>query len=441
VLWLAIGPALAATACHDEPAPPAPAPPAPKAAPPPAPDPDAGPAPAPEGPWTGATQPEAAWLDASSARQAALEAEVQAHPDAVPALLELADRLADREVVDGNLDHLAVAEHLLGQAALWRPGDPEVVSRRERLLRQQGRFAQLAVEVELRAVAQPKRDARLQRDYAFALWEGGQYARALEQLEPVKPEGRTAEDFVREARMTLERGDAARADVLLRQAQALVEGDSPLPRAAIDLERARVRLHTGRYAEARTFLQAVLDRVPDHVEATLEMARVEVLLGDAASALRRYDALIARTGNPAAIGARAHLLHQQGAADAPAAVAAADQAWRTAIDQSPYLYLEGAVRFWIEDKPDQETLIRWSRQLKELQHNAVNVLLAARVQAFYGQKQWANELLREAGRMPVRTDDYFVALAAARQALGDAAGAQSALAEAHKLNPTVAAAP
>jgi tetratricopeptide (TPR) repeat protein len=67
------------------------------------------------------------------------------------------------------------------------------------------------------------------------------------------------------------------------------------------LARGAALARQGRYAEARPFLLEAVTRAPEHPGAQLELAHVELELGAAADALKRFELVLARSpGLPAA---------------------------------------------------------------------------------------------------------------------------------------------
>lgn len=67
------------------------------------------------------------------------------------------------------------------------------------------------------------------------------------------------------------------------------------------LARGTALARQGRYVEARPPLVEAVTRAPEHLEAQLQLAHVELELGEAAEALRRFELVLARSpGLPAA---------------------------------------------------------------------------------------------------------------------------------------------
>jgi tetratricopeptide (TPR) repeat protein len=412
--------------------------PAPKASPPPLP-PDPPEVVGPVGPWEGETRSGEAFVADLRARREALEAKARLDPTDVESRLQLADVLFDLASAEGDLEHLLTVQALLDHALMFRPGDDAVLRRRDLLNRRTGHAAVLAAEQETRRFQRPG-DAPLGRALAVSHWQAGAYARALELLDGVKPETPLAPDErIEIARVVFESGDFETADRHLRRAHLAVEGDSPLLRARIDHERGRLRMETGRCAEARPFLEAARRRLPGDASILEDLARCAATLGETDAALALYEQVIARNDSPTAHTAKARLLKKKGDPGADAAYLAADAAWRKAIDRFPYLYLEGAVRFWTDDRLDPDLINKWARMMKEMRRTATAELVVARSAALTGDKRWARELVDGTRRSPLRTATFFLERAATLKALGDEPAAREALAEARKIDPAAEA--
>ncbi len=424
--------------CHGESA--APSTPAPKASPPPLP-PDPPEVAGPEGPWAGETTPVEAFVAELRGRRDALEAKARLDPQDVDSRLQLVDVLLDLASAEGDLELLVPAQALLDHSLVFRPGDEEVLRRRDVVHQRTGRYAALAAEQETRRQRRPD-DPALRRSLAVSYWHSGAYAYGLNHLEGTKLHTpMSADERIEVARVIFESGDTETADGHLRRAHLAVEGSSPLPRARIDHARGRLRMETGRCGEARPFFEAARRRLPADPTILEDVARCAAILGDVDAALGLYDQVIARHDSPTAHTAKARLLKKKGDAGADAAYLAADAAWRRAIDRFPYLYLADAVRFWTDDRLDPDLIGRWSRMSKEVRRTSISELVTARAQALAGDKRFARDLVDGTRRSGLRTAAFFLERAATLKALADEPAAREALAEARKIDPTVEAPP
>ncbi|MEZ4473793.1 MAG: hypothetical protein R3F60_23985 [bacterium] len=239
-----------------------------------------------------------------------------------------------------------------------------------------------------------------------------------------------------EAIRAFQAGRIDEADERLRMAAGAYRDVHPVAIAWIDLQRGLLRLRTGRYPEATVFFQSAYERLPQNYVVAEHLAETEGLLGNYPEALRIYDEVVASTGLPEFMAARAGVLEQLGRkADAEQALAEADARWKALLEKYPTALAAHAISFWLEDKPDAALALRWAEANLKVRHDPDSWVLAARARAASGDKAGAHAAIEAARKFPVRIDEFFAGIADAHHRLGETEAALAALAEARAINP------
>mgnify|MGYP002630154541 CR=1 FL=1 len=369
-----------------------------------------------------------------AAQRQALDQRVIRFPDDAGARASLAAWHSDQMQLDGNLDHAVEADRLLTEAIAKRPDEPKYHRQRAGVRAHMHRFREAKAELE-GVLAKHPDDQAAQRALGWVTRNLGDW-KGAEPLIESSTRGTTFDDYGKRALLAFLAGDIDAADEALRRAHGAYNNVHPVPLAWIDLQRGHLRLRTGRWEEARTFFRRAYARLPQNFEVAEHLAEVESLLGKHTESLRIYDEVVAATGLPEFIGAKAGVLRALGrTADADAALLEADRAWRALLAKYPEAMAAHAIHFWLEDKKDPAEALKWAEMNLGVRQDPDSLLLAARARAANGDLDGARALLIRVEAYPLRVDEVFEGIAEVKRALGDAAGAEAALAAARALNP------
>lgn len=388
----------------------------------------------PEGPMTVRSTSAAIYLRNLAGRKIAIDRQVEKAPTGSQALGNLAAWHMEKQLLDGDPAHAEAALTALNTAINAAPADRKLRARRAGVLGHLHRFAEAKADLELALKADPT-DAALRRSLGKVLENLGDYAAAAPHL-AVAPSQPDWQEIGDQALRHFKKGDIPRADRTLRLAAATYRDVHPIPLAWIDFQRGLIRLRTGRWAEAKQFFEVAYARLPDYYVVTEHLAEVEAKLGNHARALELYDAVVAGTQLPEFMAARAGVLEALGrTAEAKAALDAAEARWEAILAAHGAAYAVHAVGFWLEDRPDPKKARRWADANLKLRRDAESLVIAARAHAADGSLATARALLDEALPNGPNIDEFHADVAAVLEALGDAAGAEAAMARAKALNP------
>ncbi|MCB9547638.1 MAG: tetratricopeptide repeat protein [Myxococcales bacterium] len=397
--------------------------------------PDAAVRPGPEGPQTVRSTAARIYLDNLASRGKALVERHAQKPDDVATRISLATWHQEQSALDGDLDHAIQAIALLDGALKLHPGDAKLLRLRAGRYAYLHRFAEARADLDAVLAKNPD-DAGARRALGSVLRNQGDWEAAAPYQ--ATPAGRTKgfQEYADEAIRAFQAGRVDEADGLLRLAAGAYRDVHPGAIGWIDLQRGLLRLRTGRYPEAKVFFQSAYDRLPQSFVVAEHLAEVEGLLGNYADSLRIYDEVVASTGLPEFMAARAGALEALGRkADAEAALTAADARWKALLEKYPTALAAHAISFWLEDKPDAALALRWAEANLKVRRDPDSWVLAARARAAAGDKDGAHAAIEAARKYPIRVDEFFAGIADAHHRLGEAEAAAAALAEARALNP------
>jgi len=230
-----------------------------------------------------------------------------------------------------------------------------------------------------------------------------------------------------------------RADEAVRLVEDLMRrpGLSPQTIASLALQRASLALASGDWPAAGRWARAAERAFPGYWLGEAYLAQQFALDGDRAEALRRYALLAERTGHPDVLDALARLAAADGRADdARRWAERAGAAWRErsailprayAAHHAEHLLLNGdpsgglaLARADYRRRPHPTTIVRYAFALWR-----------------NGEAEQALAVVRQGEAAGFATADIKLAESAALAALGRAAEAGKALAEARRRNPRI----
>src|SRR5262249_29882480 len=150
-----------------------------------------------------------------------------------------------------------------------------------------------------------------------------------------------------EASALAEAGRFEEADALFASALAAYRDVSPFPVCWIAFQRATLWLRAGERERARAFLVEVVERLPRHVPATVDLGWLDFRLGRRAEGIAR---LRSATGSedPEAAALLAQALADAGsAAEAESWRRRAAERYDALVAAHPEAYADHASRFWL----------------------------------------------------------------------------------------------
>lgn len=388
----------------------------------------------PKGPMTVRSTSAAIYLRNLDGRKVAIDAQVKKTPTGPQALMNLAAWHMEKQLLDGDPTHAEAALEALDKGVAAHPANRKLRQRRAGVLSHVHRFADARVDLETALKADPT-DPALRRQLGKVLENLGKHAEAAPHL-AVAPSRPSYADVGDQALRHFKAGDFAKADRTLRLAAATYRDVHPIPLAWIDFQRGLIRLRTGKWAEAKRFFEVAYARLPQYYVVTEHLAEVEAKLGNHARALELYDAVVAGTKLPEFMAARAGVLADLGkAAEAKAALDAAEARWEAILTAHGPAYAAHAVGFWLEDRPNPAQARRWADANLKLRRDPESLVVAARAHAAAGAQASARALLEEALPNGPNLDEFHADVAEVLTALGDTEGAARAAARAKALNP------
>ena len=147
---------------------------------------------------------------------------------------------------------------------------------------------------------------------AELFWNQGKFDEAVPVFERAAQARPSFDAWARLADVYYNQGDLKAADEAFAKAETYLTDTSPVPLAWLYVQRGLLRLHSGRYEEAKLFYEAAHERVPTYPMATEHLAEIEFRLGNHPRAVELYEQVIAQTQNPEFIAALAGVYEAMG---------------------------------------------------------------------------------------------------------------------------------
>ena len=241
---------------------------------------------------------------------------------------------------------------------------------------------------------------------------------------------------MRQANIAAKSGNTASAagliETLLRR-----PGQSPQTLATLALQRASVALARGDWREAGRWARAAERLFPGYWLSEAFVAQQFALEGDREEARRRYAALADRTGDAEVLDALARLAMADGRAEQASRWAErAGAAWQARSAKLPLAYASHFSEHLLSNGNSQAALDLAGADYRRRPHPATIVHYAMALWRS-GEPEQALEVVRKGEALGFLTGDMKLAEASALGALGRAAEAGEALAEARRLNPRI----
>lgn len=269
-------------------------------------------------------------------------------------------------------------------------------------------------------------------DVAFAR---GQYPEALTHYEAALALHRTPNVLSKLALWRWRMGEFDQAEALYLEAEEMLVGASLEPRAWTDLQLGIMDLERGRYQDAFNHYRAGAEDLGGWWLIEEHIAEIAVLLGMPKFALALYDDIIARTGKPEFIDAKASLLLASG--DNEGAAELIEQAtarYEAELARFPEASYGHALDHYLEFGPPERAL-----ELAEANHtlrpNVEAKLGLAEARLGVGDVAGAKTIVDEALATDYVSADLFWIASQVYEAHGDQEQAASLREQALALNP------
>jgi tetratricopeptide (TPR) repeat protein len=369
------------------------------------------------------------------------EARALEQPGSWAALEKIANLWLRRARLSGNYDDYAKAEDALDRAFERAAEGSGPLLTRAALNFTLHRLD--AVDPDLDAVAnRPLLDditravvESMRGDLAF---QRGQYAAAREHFDDALELDRTPGILSKLALWHWRMGDFEQAEALYREAEGLLIGAALEPRAWTDLQLGIMDLERGRYEDAFDHYRAGAEDLGGWWLIEEHIAEIAVLLGMPKFALALYDEIIARTGKPEFIDAKASLLLASGdTAGAAALVEQAAARYEAELERFPEATYGHALGHYLEFGPPERAL-----ELAEANHtlrpNAESKFGLAEARLGVGDVAGAKAIIDEALATDYVSADLFWVASQVYEAHGDAEQAATWREQALALNPRIA---
>ncbi len=359
-------------------------------------------------------------------------------PDSVSTTRTYASHKFSMSQVSGDLAGMDASGEMVTKVLEKKPGDVAL-----HLLRARVHFALHrwdAADKDLAIVRKAKPDhGALPRMEAEFLWNQGKVKEARQAIEAMAKEKNTWSAHARLAALHFALGDYETADNTFAKAETLYRDTSPVPLAWLYVQRGLLRLHTGRFEEAKVFYEAAVERAAGYPMAVEHLAEIEMLLGNTERAKTLYESVVKATDNPEFHIALAGVHEEQG--DKAAAKASRDRARARnlrLIERFPAAMSGHGADFFLEEGEDHKVALSLLTRNAKDRPNADSFQALAEAQLANGKTKEAKTSIDKALASEVRRAEIFWTAARVAHVQKQEEKSQAFKAKALKLNPKIA---
>jgi tetratricopeptide (TPR) repeat protein len=372
---------------------------------------------------------------------AKVEARAAKQPGSWMALEQVANLWLRRARLSGNYDDYAKAEDALARAFATAPANAGPFLTRAALNFTLHRLDAVGPDLD-KVASQPLLDDNIRAvvesmrgDLAF---ERGQYPAARTHFDAALALDRTPSILAKLALWHLRMGEFEQAERLYLDAEAMMIGPALEPHAWTHLQLGIMDLERGRYEEAFEHYRSGAAQLGGWWLIEEHIAEIAVLLGMPKFATALYDEIIARTGKPEFIDAKAALLAEAGDAEGSAAlVEQATGIYEAELKRFPEASYGHALDHYLEFGPPARAL-----ELAEANHRLrphVEAKLGlAQARLGVGDVAGAKAIVDEALATDYISADLFWVASQVYAAHGDTSQAATLREQAQGLNPHIA---
>lgn len=279
---------------------------------------------------------------------------------------------------------------------------------------------------------EPSRTVDLETELA---WNDGRYDEAIPAIRKARRDHPSMETWMREAQLEHDLGHDAESDAAFAKAEAMFADVSPLPLAHLDVQRGIQKTQRGQIDEAIAFFRAAVKRMPDYVAANEHLAEALHMAGKDDEAVAIYERIVARSRDPEFLHALAELHAAHGKiAQAEMEQQRARTRYEELLTQYPEAMYWHASEFFLDVKMNAKALELLEKNLA-LRPNATSLVALANARLANGDKAGAKDAIDKALAMPLRSATLFSTASKIYAAIGDEKAARDHMANAKKLNP------
>lgn len=360
-------------------------------------------------------------------------------PESPQALQLYAGHLLSFSKMMGDLKGIDQAARLASQGLKAEPEHLKL-----RLLRAQAHFALHRWEAARRDLEvvrrqQPQHPALASMEAEF-VWNSGDVEGAQSMIEARAEAEPSWESLARLGGLKMALGDVEGADAAFARAETLYKDTAPVPVAWLYVQRGLLRLHSGRFPEAKVFYQAAVERAEGYPMAVEHLAEIEHLLGQPEEAIRLYQEVIQATDNPEFHNALAGVYQELGRQDEARASRDRARARNLALIQDfPEAMAGHGADFFLEEGEDHALALKLLKLNARDRPNPDAFQALAEAWLAQGDKKQARAAIDKALRSPVRRAEIFWTAARVAKAEGaDPKEVEALRQQALALNPKIA---
>jgi tetratricopeptide (TPR) repeat protein len=372
-------------------------------------------------------------------REAALKLR-DGSPKSPLAIHTYASHILDHAKMMGDLEGIDEGSRVAAEGLALAPEDLNL-----RLLRAQAHFslhrwALAKADLEVVRQQRPTHPALSAMEAEF-LWNQGDVEGARSLIEEEAQRSPSWESLARLANLKMALGDVEGADQEFARAETLYKNTAPIPLAWLYVQRGLLRLHSGRFEDAKLFYEAAVERAPGYPMAVEHLAEIEHLLGNKERAVTLYLQVIKDTDNPEFHDALAGVYDELGRADE--AKASRDRARErnlALIKKFPAAMAGHGADFFLGEGEDHEVARKLLTQNAAERPNPDAWRALAEAQLATGKPKDAQATIQKALSSPVRRAELSWTAARVAKANGaPEAEVERLRQEALTLNPRIAA--
>lgn len=359
-------------------------------------------------------------------------------PNSVTAHTFYAGKLLSVAKVYGDLEDISKAVQVADRGLELAPNNANLLKVRMQANFALHRWRDAETDLVLLKAIKPD-DVALKSVEVELLWNSGQVEAAKAAIEGLAKEHPSMATVARAAHLQMELGDVDAAEQGFATAETLYEGSSPVPVAWLYVQRGLLRLHSGRFKEAKVFYDAAVERAPGYPMAVEHLAEIEYLLGDHERAITLYKQAIKATDNPEFHIAIAGVYAEQG--QEKLAKEHTDRARTRNLDlikQFPAAMSGHSADFFLEDGEDAKIALELLTLNAKDRPNPTSFQALAEAQLANGLKDDAKVTIDKALATPVKLAEIHWTAARVAKAHGDASQLKRHKEAALALNPKIA---
>jgi tetratricopeptide (TPR) repeat protein len=362
---------------------------------------------------------------------------VKADPKSATKLSMLSHSLNMRGKFHGDLDEIQQGIDAINQAIALRPGDGELLVSRAYEEQSLHRFKEARADCDeaKKLGADPSLVATVVTELD---WNDGKYDLAIPAIRAARERKAVYGNLLREAQLEHDLGDFDAADRRFEQAEDSIADTSPLPVAALNVQRGIHKFTSGKIEESILFFREAVARIPDYVAAEEHLAEALHALGQDEEAITIYESIGKRSSDPEFMGALASIYRVHGKTkEADLLKAKATARYAELLKKFPEAMYWHASEYFIGEGGDPKKALALLLKNAELRPNSTSLAALARAQLANGDATGAKQSIDKALAMPLKSGELFWTGARVYAKLGDTPKSEELAAKARAFNPAI----